>query len=225
MRRSTSPPLLTLLLLVAACADSSAPPPPRADAAGGTDTAVAPAESTAPAGMPSSAGVETIALDPANTQITFVGEKVIGRHDGRFDQHSGTLHLDPAAPEKSHLVIQIDTASVWTDEEKLTAHLKTPDFFAVEQFPQASFESTAIEPAAGPDVTHHVKGNLTLRGVTREVTIPLRVQLTADRVQADGTFTIDRQDFDIEYPGAPDNLIQDEVKIAVKVDAPRTSGA
>jgi polyisoprenoid-binding protein YceI len=221
--RTRSIALALPLLLAAACGggDDRAATTETAEPAPPPAAIEAPAADTAAADL----GVETIQLSPRNTEITFVGTRMVGRHDGGFRQFSGTLHLDAAAPENSHLTLEIDTPSIWSDTDKLTGHLKSDDFFAVERYPKATFESTSIEPADGAEVTHTVRGNLTIRDRTREIAIPLKVDLGDDQVTANGTFTIDRQQFDIKYPGSPDNLIHDKVTVKVRVEAPRAAAA
>ncbi|HEX6186818.1 MAG TPA: YceI family protein, partial [Pyrinomonadaceae bacterium] len=77
------------------------------------------------------AGAETLAINPENSKIEFVGSKVTGSHNGSFKQFSGTIELAKEGVDKSRVTIDIDTTSIVTDTDRLTTHLKTPDFFDV----------------------------------------------------------------------------------------------
>jgi polyisoprenoid-binding protein YceI len=106
--------------------------------------------------------------------------------------------------------VLIDTTSMWADDDRLTKHLKSPDFFDVESLPEAIFESTAIEAT---EAGYTVTGNLTLHGVTKSISFPAQMEIAPDRVTAQAEFFVKRFDFDIVYPGKPDDLIRDEVVI------------
>src|SRR5690606_11850656 len=130
-----------------------------------------------------------------------------GSHDGGFKTFSGTVTLSGESPESAAVAITIDTTSLWADNDKLADHLKSKDFFDVEQFPEAKFESTSIVASAdGFDVT----GNLTLHGVTKSITFPALIEVAEDTITAKAEFSINRKDFEILYPGKPDDLIRDE---------------
>ena len=109
---------------------------------------------------------------------------------------------------RASIEITIQTESLYADEEKLTKHLKSPDFFDVEKFPTATFKSTAIEKT---DDGHTITGDLTLHGVTKRVSFPATVTVTDGQVTANSEFSINRKDFGIVYPGMPDDLIRDLV--------------
>jgi polyisoprenoid-binding protein YceI len=100
-------------------------------------------------------------LDPAHGKIGF------STYYGQFTEVSGDLVLDPAEPGKSTLSVKIGTGSANGLNDRLNAHLKTPDFLDVEKFPEATFVSQSIEPT-GP-TTARVNGTLTLRGVSKPV--------------------------------------------------------
>lgn len=88
---------------------------------------------------------------------------------GRFDKFDGTFEYDPAHPEKSKVKVHIDVSSLDTNHAERDKHLRSPRFFDTNKFPDASFESTSIEEKA--DGKAVVKGNFTLRGVTKAVVI------------------------------------------------------
>ena len=205
MRRSLPLHLLAGVLLAFAigCAD------PAADAPDAVveDPAASPAqESESPEGI-------TYALSPDST-IGFVGSKITGSHDGGFNAFEGSVSIADGTPESSGVEVVIDTTSIWSDTERLTGHLKSADFFDVENHPKATFESTAI--AANDDGTYTLTGNLDLRGITKQISFPATVQVDDQGFSATAEFSLNRMDFDIKYPGKPDDLIREEV--LVKLD-------
>ncbi len=88
---------------------------------------------------------------------------------GRFDKFSGTFAFDDKNPDASKVKVEIDTASINSNHAERDKHLRSADFLDVEKFPTATFESTSVK-ASGPDKATIV-GKLTLRGVTKDVTI------------------------------------------------------
>jgi polyisoprenoid-binding protein YceI len=174
------------------------------------------------AGTPSTATVR-YAVTSATSRIAFVGSKVTGKHEGSFGKFVGTIDVPGGKLEASALTIEIDAASLKTDDEDLDDHLKSKDFFDVGRFPSVSFTSTSIAPGSGTaGSTHTLSGNLALHGVTRSISVPATIKLEGGFVSATSEFTIKRRDFGIVYPGKPDDLIKDEVVVKVAIKAQRT---
>lgn len=173
----------------------------------------------APSGDPDKATAGSLAINPSNSKIGFVGAKVTASHVGGFTDFSGKVDVgDPI--EASTIDLTIQTASLFADKEKLTKHLKSPDFFDVGKFPTATFRSTEIEKdGAG----HTISGDLTLHGVTKRISFPATISATDSEVSANAEFSINRQDFGIAYPGMPDDLIRDLVVIKLSLNLPRSS--
>lgn len=179
----------------------------------GTGTEVAEAEVAA-------ASTATFPFSNDGSTIAFVGSKVTGSHDGSFQQFTGTATLVNNDPLQSSVEVTIQTNSVTSDNERLTGHLMSPDFFAVEEFPTATFQSTSIA-AATEGGTHTITGNLTLRGTTRSISFPANVRVADAGLELDAEFFINRQDFNIVYTGMPDDLIRNEVVLRLTIRAPR----
>ena len=159
----------------------------------------------------------SLAINPSNSKIEFVGAKVTASHPGGFTDFVGKVDLgDPV--EKSQVEITIQTASLYADKEKLTKHLKSPDFFDVGRFPTATFRSTEIKKEGEGYV---ITGDLTLHGVTKRVSFPATISVTDGQVGANTEFSINRQDYGITYPGMPDDLIRDLVVIKLSLELPR----
>lgn len=157
---------------------------------------------------------------------THVGFKVshLGFSDtyGTFNNVAGTIELDRDNPEKSSVEVDIKTASIDTNHEKRDEHLRGPDFFNVEKFPDMTFKSTKVERTG--EKTAKVTGNLTMMGVTKPVTLdttllaagpyPMDKSITAAGFNA--TTTIKRSDFGMTTY-VP--MISDEVEITISIEA------
>lgn len=167
-------------------------------------------------------GAVTYAITPQASEIAFTGAKVTGSHRGTFTRFKGSVEVPGGKMEAARIVVEIDASSMAVEPERLLGHLKSPDFLDVASFPKATFLSTAIAPAGGPD-TYTVTGNLTLHGVTKSVAFPALVTLVDGGLKANATFSINRRDFGLVYPGMPDDLIRDEVVLELAIVAPKTT--
>lgn len=176
------------------------------------------AEPVAAAAAPASA--VKYGFSNADSRIDFVGAKVTRKHDGSFQTFTGAVNLVDNDPVKSSVSTEVDIASIKTDEEKLTGHLKSPDLLDAAKYPKATFTSTSIKPG-GDKGTHTVTGNFQLHGVTKSITFPATVKTNGDAVDVDAEFAINRKDFGVVYPGMPNDLIKDEVLLKLKVHARR----
>jgi polyisoprenoid-binding protein YceI len=210
MRNHKTLILFVLLTLMAAgCADPAANKPK-------ASVGNAAPESGAP-----KTGGETLTISPENSKVDFVAAKVTRSHNGSFKQFSGTIDLINNSIEQSIVTINIDTGSVATDDDQLTGHLKTADFFDVAKNPKATFVSTKIEPNTANGATHTITGNFDLHGVKKSISFPATIQLAPDSVSANAEFSINRKDFGINYPGKADDLIRDGVVIKLTIKTPR----
>jgi polyisoprenoid-binding protein YceI len=155
----------------------------------------------------------------ASSKVEWTGAKVTAKHDGSFETFNGTVSLVDGAPEKSSVNVDIDTASLKVDPDRLAGHLKSADFFDVQKYPKATFVSTQVKAGGEKGATHTITGNLTLHGVTKSITFPATIAVAGDDVKVNAEFAINRKDFAIVYPGKPDDLIKDEVLIKLTIDA------
>lgn len=182
--------------------------------------AASPAASAATASAPATKGTKiSFAADSAT--IDFTGSKVTGVEKGAFKKFTGAIDLVEGKSEQSRVEVTIDMNSVETPIGKLTEHLKSPDFFDVAKFPNATFTSTEIKSGGEKGATHTVTGTLDLHGVKKTVTFPATINVAADAVTVASEFAINRKDFGIVYAGKADDLIRDEVVLKLSVKAPR----
>ena len=182
-----------------------------------TDTSSTAATSTAP-----TPGATVANVIKEKSSISWVGAKVTRDHNGKFNDFDGYLEYQGGQP--SRIAFEIDLNSITSDEEKLTGHLKSADFFDVAKFPRATFVSSSLTAApAGAQpagTTHILKGMLNMHGVEREVTVPVTAAVTPEGVRATSQFTINRHDWGISYRGAADDLIKDNVLIKLDLHFP-----
>jgi polyisoprenoid-binding protein YceI len=169
-------------------------------------------------------GTVKYTFDQSSSKVSFVGSKVTGKHDGSFGTFKGTVDVADGAPEKSKVDVQIDADSLTTDTEKLTGHLKSPDFFDTKANPKATFVSTEIKKGGDKGATHTVTGNLTIKGITKSVTFPATINVSSDSANLDAEFSINRRDFSLNYAGMPNDLIRDDVLIKLSIKAKKSAG-
>jgi polyisoprenoid-binding protein YceI len=206
MRRRLAITILSGLIFFTACNDPAA------------DTTKATVGEAAKVASPAPAQGQKYLITPQNSKIEFVGSKVTGKHNGSFGDFSGQVDYT-GNPETSRVNITMKTDSLTTDTPDLTKHLKTADFFDVAKYPEATFVSTAIKPGGENGATHTVTGNLTLHGATKAITFPATINVTPEAATVESSFSINRKDFGINYAGARDNLIRDDVVLTLHVRA------
>jgi len=181
-------------------------------------TVTEPAETLSPAGPDGTAQTGKIYTIGEESKFEFTGSKVTGSHDGGFKSFQGQFAVADGKLVPGEQTVEIDMQSIWSDNDKLTGHLKSEDFFSVEEFPASTFAITEVEQNRN-DSGAIVTGNLTLHGVTKNISFPAEVEVTDDQVTLKAEFFIKRFDFGIKYPGKADDLIRDEVVIRLDVTA------
>jgi len=161
---------------------------------------------------------EVWTVDRESSTVKALGAKITQTHPIVFHSYEGQVGVEDG--KLAGIAFSVDMSSLEADVPKLTEHLKTPDFFDVSNHPKATFTSTEV--TEGSDVegmTHTVKGTFTIRGETKLVTFPAKVELSEDALTAATEFALNRQDFKITYPGRPDDLVQDKVVLTVELKA------
>ncbi|QLQ14495.1 MAG: polyisoprenoid-binding protein [Micropruina sp.] len=168
----------------------------------------------------------TYVLDPSHSQIGFVARHaMVTKVRGTFDSYTGTATVDGAAPETSSLEVTIDVASVSTRDEGRDGHLRGADFFDVEKYPTITFVGTGFD--VDGDVVN-VTGDLTIKGITKPVTIPFEFAGAAkdpfgnERIGFEGKVTVNRRDWDLTWNAALETgglLVSEKVVLEFEVSA------
>ena len=168
----------------------------------------------------------TYVLDPSHSTFSFVTRHaMVTKVRGSFEKFEGQAVVDGANPANSTLDVTIDAGSVNTRNADRDAHIRSADFFDVENYPTWTFKGTDF--AVKGDVVD-VTGDLTIKDVTRSITIPLEYQGAAKdpfgntRVGFEGSTTINRSDFGLTWNAALETggfLVSDKVAIEVEISA------
>ncbi|MFB2118646.1 YceI family protein [Parapedobacter sp. 2B3] len=164
-----------------------------------------------------------LAVDTEQSSVHWTGRKVSGQHHGDVQIKSGTLTVEEGKLVGGNFVIDLTTITNHDlDGEykgKLEGHLKSADFFDVDNHPEASFEITNVQDGAAAG-TVAISGNLTIRGVTKNITFDAQVQEATDTaVKATADFNIAREDWGVNYAGQADDLISKEINFKVTLVA------
>jgi polyisoprenoid-binding protein YceI len=170
--------------------------------------------------------VRPLEIDRSHSEVAFQVRHLLSKVRGRFTDFAGTIQFDPAHPEESRIDVVIQAASIDTAERDRDAHLRSADFFDVEQFPTLTFKSTSI--ASRGHNTYDVAGELTIHGVTKPVTLDATYLGAArdpwgnTRSVFEGELTLNRKDYGLTWNAALETggfLVGDEVKVTLEVQA------
>lgn len=172
-----------------------------------------------------------VPIAATDSTVTWIGAKLTGNHVGGFRVVDGVVYMDGG--EVTGADVEIDMTSIYSDNEDLTGHLLSEDFFEVETYPAGRFQTAQVRPVAvadsvaWEDATHLVTGLLTMHGQTNEITFPAIVQVADGAASIQSRFLIDRTNWGITYPGMQDDLINEQVRIELDVvtDAAQTVSA
>lgn len=172
----------------------------------------------------------TYTLNTKASTLEWIGKKVNGQHNGTINISQGEFIVENDEIKTGNFAI--DMSSIvdldLNDPEwnkKLITHLKSEDFFSIENFPTAQFEITKVEPivTASENANYIVTGNLTIKGIIKEISFPAKLQHINQRIEATATITIDRTQWEIKYgsgkfvSGLGDRLIYDDINFKVKL--------
>lgn len=165
---------------------------------------------------------DTYKIEPVHTQVMFtVNHLGFSNSVGKFHVKDGTITLDQKDPSKSAVNVTIDANSIDMSDETWEAHMKDKNFFNVQQYPTIEFRSTKVTSKdAG---TLAVQGDLTLLGVTKPVTLDVKINRLADHPRLNKPYagfsaktTVKRSDFGMSY-GVP--AVGDDAEIRLEVEA------
>ncbi len=164
-------------------------------------------------------------IDPMHSGVSFRIQHVgLSSVHGRFNEFSGKFALDPADPARSSFQMTIKADSVDTNNKARDGHLRGPDFFNGKQFPEITFKSTSVKAVDGG---YEVKGDLTMHGVTKAITLTLKGGKVAEfpkkgnfRTGFSGEVTIKRSEFEV---GKPDfaGALGEDVQVSIDFEGQR----
>ena len=168
-------------------------------------------------------GGSELAVNTTDSKVAWLGRKVSGQHNGDVAIKSGSLFVDEGKLTGGSFVIDLNTIDNHDLEGeykgKLEGHLKSADFFDVENHPEATFEITEVKDGADAGEVV-ISGNLTIRGVTKNITFDANVEEATDSaIKATADFNIAREDWGVSYAGQADDLISKEINLKITLVA------
>ena len=208
--------LIALIGVFAACSSS-----PKGDKAE-TSEAGEVAETT---------GSSSVAVNTETSHIHWTGSKVAGSHNGTINLKDGSIAMADGTVAGGSFTIDMSTIvnEDLPDDKKgdLVGHLMSPDFFDVENHPTAAFEITKVTALEGDEeASHMVYGNLTIKGITKQIGFRAAIKVDGDRVAVSTPdFTIDRTEFDVKYgsnkffDNLKDNVINDNIGLSIELNS------
>jgi len=188
---------------------------------------------------------ETWKLNVSESSVAWVGTKVTGHHSGSVPLKSGVIIVNNGEVTGGKFVMDVanmyvsgPSKSDSSSNNKLLGHLKSADFFEVAKYPEGTFELTGVQLYKGGAIkdtvdvrqedidkykvlnpTHIVSGNLTLKGVAKNIEFPANITVSGNTAQATAKFNIDRKQWGIVYAGKSDDLIRDEIHLGIFIKA------
>ena len=169
---------------------------------------------------------ETYKFDSSGSAIGFTVHQFLGTTHGKFTRFSGKIDVDREHPENSSVTAQIDVRSIDTHIKKRDDHLRSPEFFNVEKFPQMTFKSQSVKQT-GPQ-SGDILGDLTMHGVSRPITLHVKlltpIYETSRTRWAVTTEPISRRDFNLMFASGAEAVsgISQTVAINIEIEAKRT---
>lgn len=168
-------------------------------------------------------GGTELTVNPETSSVAWLGKKVTGQHNGDVKIKSGTVTVDNGKLTGGTIVFDLTTLESHDLQGefkgKLEGHLKSADFFDVENHPEATLVITDVSEIAGSDEVN-VSANLTIRGITKNITFKAVVaEATETSLVADADFNIVRTDWEVNFTGKADDLISEEINFKVRLVA------
>lgn len=168
----------------------------------------------------------TYTIDASHSTLGFVARHaMVAKVRGAFNEFEGTATLDAANPAASTARVTIKAASIDTRNSQRDEHLRSNDFFAMDEFPEITFVSTGVSVDAD---TYELTGDLTVKGVTKSVTIPFEYEGSATdpygngRVGFSGSLVINRKDYGVSFNAPLETgglLVSDKITLEFDISA------
>jgi polyisoprenoid-binding protein YceI len=172
---------------------------------------------------PAQAAVDTYKIDPAHSSVGFTIRRFVGKVPGSFAKFEGVITVDRDNFANNTVTATIDVASVDTRVEKRDTHLKSADFFDAAKFPVMTFKSKSWKKTGDDD--YDVTGDLTIRDVTKEVVLAVKLLGIGPGMQGatisgwEATTTLHRADFGINGPAMLGKMLGEDVAVTIDVEA------
>jgi polyisoprenoid-binding protein YceI len=168
----------------------------------------------------------TLTIDRSHSEVGFQVRHLLSKVRGRFNEFDGTIEFDESNPAASRVDVTIHAGSIDTGEADRDNHLRNADFFDIEKYPALTFKSSSVTPRG--ENTYDVLGDLTIHGVTRQVTLPASFLGAAQdpwgntKLVFEADLTLNRKDFGLTWNAALETggfLVGDEVKVSLAIQA------
>ena len=176
--------------------------------------------------MTTTTGTRTYKIDKSHSEAIFQVRHLLTKVRGRFTDFDGAIEFNEANPEQSNVHFTVTTTSIDTAEPDRDKHLRSADFFDVDQYPQITFVSTRIQKRGAE--TYDVTGTLTMHGVTKEIVLPVAHLGKAkdpwgnERLGFEAETALNRKEFGLNWNAALETggfLVGDDVKISLQIQA------
>jgi polyisoprenoid-binding protein YceI len=162
------------------------------------------------------AAVEYGTLLPERSQVTFTSRQMGVPVEGRFNKFSAAISFDPAKPEAGKAQIEIDLASIDAGSEEANDEVKTKSWFNPREFPTAKFVSEGVRSLGKNRL--EARGKISIKGRTRDVTLPVDYKLDGANAVLEGTIPILRSQFGLgDGPWADTSVVADEVPVKFRL--------
>ena len=168
---------------------------------------------------------ESYKFDQAHSTIGFSVHQFLGTTHGKFTKFDGKIDIDREHPENSSVTARIDVRSIDTGIVKRDNHLRSPEFFAVEKYPEITFKSRSVKQT-GPQAGD-ILGDLTMHGVTKPITLHVKLLTSPNETKqtrwAVTTDPLKRRDFNLMFAQAAESVsgISQTVSINIEIEATR----
>jgi polyisoprenoid-binding protein YceI len=178
------------------------------------------------AASPAFAAPDTYAIDKDHSETSFLVQHMLGKVRGVFTDFGGTIVFDKANPAASSVEFKVKATSIDTNNDKRDEHLRSPDFFDVATYPEITFKSAKVVAKGGN--AFDVTGTLTIRGVGKTVTLPVKYLGEAKdpwgnvKASFETGITINRKDYNVVWNKALDAggfVLGDDVAISINIEA------
>jgi polyisoprenoid-binding protein YceI len=164
-------------------------------------------------------------VDPDHSGVTFTIRHFVTNVPGRFRDFAGTIRYDKQSPTAASVSFTLEAASIDTANADRDTHLRSADFFDAERYPHLTFTATSVR--VKDPKTLEITGDLTLKGITKRLTLPVQILGTVatpqgEKIGFETSFTVNRKDFGLTWNRVLEGggaLLGDDVRITVAVEA------